>query len=52
MAEEAGPHQVADWIPLGGALAAGPAAAGWGKDETEVWAINDDGRTARSGMSR
>lgn len=44
MAEEAGPHQIADWTPLGGALATGPAAAGWGKDETEVWAIHGDGQ--------
>jgi hypothetical protein len=25
-------------------LASGPAAAGWGSEETEVWAIHEDGR--------
>ena len=34
----------AAWQSLGGALASGPAAAGWGKEETEVWAVHDDGR--------
>ncbi|MBI2774133.1 MAG: hypothetical protein HYX56_06545 [Chloroflexi bacterium] len=32
------------WQNLGGALASGPAAAGWGQGETEVWAIHEDGQ--------
>lgn len=44
MAEEARTHQVATWTKLGGVLASGPAAAGWGREETEVWAIHEDGR--------
>jgi sialidase-1 len=45
MAEEAGPDQVTTrWIPLGGALRTGAAAAAWGEGETEVFALHDDGQ--------
>ena len=44
MAEEAGPHQIGDWISLGGALVRGAAVASWGDGgECELFAIHDDG---------
>lgn len=41
MAEEARPGEVGRFADLGGAPASGPAAAGWGSFETEVWAIRE-----------
>jgi len=35
---------VRDWTSLGGTLASGAAAASWGGDETEVFAVHDDGQ--------
>jgi len=44
LAEEAGPDQIADPIPLGGALDGGVAVASWGTFESEIFAIHDDGQ--------
>ena len=45
MAQEARSHQVTPrrWLPLGGALHSGAAAASWGDGETEVFALQQDG---------
>jgi hypothetical protein len=44
VAEEAGSHQVGDWISLGGTLERGAAVASWGDGgECELFAIHDDG---------
>jgi sialidase-1 len=44
VAEEAGPHQIGDWISLGGVLERGAAVASWGDGgECELFAIHDDG---------
>jgi repeat uncharacterized protein DUF346 len=43
VAEEARPREVGSWIRLGGRLTSGPAAAEWGTEETEAWAIAEDG---------
>ncbi|MGH2452055.1 MAG: hypothetical protein ACRDGE_12480 [Candidatus Limnocylindria bacterium] len=34
----------ARWSSLGGRLASGPAAAAWGSDETEVFAVHENGQ--------
>jgi hypothetical protein len=44
VAQEAGPHQIAGWISLGGALVSGAAVASWGDGgECELFAVHDDG---------
>jgi hypothetical protein len=44
MAQEAGPHQIAGWISLGGTLSSSAAVASWGDGgECELFAIHDDG---------
>ena len=40
MAQEAGPAQIADPIPLGGALTEGAAVASWGSFESEIFAVD------------
>jgi hypothetical protein len=47
VAEKTGTHQVVrpHWLPLGGALRTGAAAAAWGDTgETEVFALHEDGQ--------
>jgi Repeat of unknown function (DUF346) len=44
VAQEAGSHQIGDWVSLGGSLERGAAVTSWGDGgECELFAIHDDG---------